>query len=192
MKLKELCRNEWKRITKKEVYMKHTKIGNTKHFRNVECHVVLINVLEVVSPLIVEKKVDKKTENFKKERIIVLDSGYKLIEILPKGRNYCITANINEKNQIVQWYFDILDSTMIKKGVPYFYDLYLDLIIYPDGNTYTKDKEELKEALRDKSITLKQFLKAKNTLYEEILPFFKKNIEGLNAITIEALGLFEK
>ena len=32
-------------------------------------------------------------------------------------------------------------------GVPYFYDLYLDLIVYPDGNIVTDDMDELQGAL---------------------------------------------
>ncbi len=32
-------------------------------------------------------------------------------------------------------------------GVPYFYDLYLDLVVYPDGTVIEDDMDELQEAL---------------------------------------------
>lgn len=42
-------------------------------------------------------------------------------------------------------------------GVPYFDDLYLDLVVYPDGTIIVDDMDELEEALSEKDITQEQF-----------------------------------
>lgn len=42
-------------------------------------------------------------------------------------------------------------------GVPYFDDLYLDLVVYPDGTVIVDDMDELEEALLEKDITQEQF-----------------------------------
>ena len=41
--------------------------------------------------------------------------------------------------------------------VQYFYDLYLDLVVYPDGTIIEDDKDELQNALANGDITQKQF-----------------------------------
>lgn len=48
-------------------------------------------------------------------------------------------------------------------GVPYFYDLYLDLIVYPDGNIIVDDLDELQQALKVGDITEMQYNKAITT-----------------------------
>ena len=57
-------------------------------------------------------------------------------------------------------------------GVPYFYDLYLDLIVYPDGNIVTDDMDELQGALKIGEITEEQYNRAITTsqkLQDELL-----------------------
>ena len=45
-------------------------------------------------------------------------------------------------------------------GVPYFYDLYLDLIVYPDGNVIVDDMDELQAAFKAGEITEAQYNQA--------------------------------
>ena len=47
--------------------------------------------------------------------------------------------------------------------IPYFYDLYLDLVVYPDGTIIEDDMDELQTALEKGDITQQQFLLALNT-----------------------------
>lgn len=42
-------------------------------------------------------------------------------------------------------------------GIPYFDDLYLDLIVFPNGEIKVDDMDELEEALRQGDITQEQF-----------------------------------
>lgn len=80
--------------------------------------------------------------------IVVCDKGRKWLSILPAEEHYCITAMMDETYNILVWYIDILaDQGTDQDGVPYFDDLYLDLIVYPDGTVIVDDMDELEEAL---------------------------------------------
>ncbi|MBO5523945.1 MAG: DUF402 domain-containing protein [Roseburia sp.] len=95
---------------------------------------------------------------FNGENITVCDKGLKWLSILPKDDNYCITAMMNEKNEILLWYIDMIAGQGIDaEGIPYFDDLYLDLVVYPDGTIIIDDMDELEEALSKKDITQIQF-----------------------------------
>jgi len=96
--------------------------------------------------------------------IVVCNSGYKWLSILPKDDFYCITAMMNEKGDILLWYIDMIAGQGIDKdGVPYFYDLYLDLVIYPNGDIVVDDMDELEEALNQNEISLEQYHLALDT-----------------------------
>ena len=65
---------------------------------------------------------------------------------------------MNEKNDILVWYIDMIAKQGTDAdGIPYFDDLYLDLVVYPNGEIKTDDMDELEEALRQKDITQEQF-----------------------------------
>lgn len=65
-----------------------------------------------------------------------------------------MTAVINEKGKIVQWYYDItLSNGLTEDGIPYFDDLYLDVIVLPNMKVYILDEEELLQELITNEIT---------------------------------------
>ena len=69
-----------------------------------------------------------------------------------------ITAMMNEKNEILLWYIDMIAGQGTDEdGVLFFDDLYLDLVVYPDGTIIVDDMDELEEALVMGDITQKQF-----------------------------------
>lgn len=79
-----------------------------------------------------------------------------------------------------------------KDGVPYFYDLYLDLVIYPDGNIIVDDLDELQEALDIKIISQKQYNQAIKTseklqqgLFKDIGKFQDFIVEMMDVLTTE-------
>ena len=57
----------------------------------------------------------------------------------------------------------IAEQGMDVDGIPYFDDLYLDLVVYPDGTVKVDDMDELVEALSRKDITQEQFNLAINS-----------------------------
>lgn len=143
MKKSRLSYDEWKCIVSKEIKGKRIK---TDFFEG------YIGLIEI-------KEVDKvQIWNFNGKDIVVCDKGLKWLSILPENGFYCITAMMDKKNEILLWYIDMIaDQGTDPDGVPYFHDLYLDLVVYPDGTIIVDDMDELEEALSQKDITQEQF-----------------------------------
>ena len=102
-----------------------------------------------------------------------MDDGYYVIEIVPKNKNYALRLFLNDKKEIIEYYFDIIKESGIDKElkVPYFIDLYLDITIQKNGKVNILDEEELNDALKSKDITKKDYelvLKVKEQLLKEI------------------------
>ena len=88
----------------------------------------------------------------------VIDVKMKWLHIMPYNENYLITAMIDEENNVVLWYIDIIAGHgYADDGVAWFDDLYLDLVLYPNGKYKIQDMDELKEALAIKDITKSQY-----------------------------------
>ena len=82
---------------------------------------------------------------------------------MPSDDFYCITVMMDDSYEMKVCYIDMIDTQGYDDGVPYFYDLYLDLIVYPDGNIITDDMDELQEALKMGEITDVQYHQAITT-----------------------------
>lgn len=143
MKRSKLSYDEWKCIKSKKLSGKRV---DTDSFQG---YIGLIEIQEVS---------EKQIWKFNDEDIIVCDKGLKWLSILPQNDFYCITAMMNEKCEILLWYIDMIATQgMDADGIPYFHDLYLDLVVYPDGTVMVDDMDELEEALLSKDITQEQF-----------------------------------
>ncbi len=105
------------------------------------------------------KEVSKiQTWKFNGEDIVVCDKGRKWLSILPQNDWYCITAMMDEKETVLLWYIDMIANQGVDvDGIPYFDDLYLDLVVYPNGTIIVDDMDELEDALSKKDITQEQF-----------------------------------
>lgn len=88
---------------------------------------------------------------------------------------------MDENGKVLLWYIDMTAKQGIDvDGVPYFDDLYLDLVVYPDGTIIVDDMNELEEALSKKDITQEQFNLAVETshrLQREMLSNISSFIE---------------
>ena len=106
----------------------------------------------------IEEVSEKQIWTFNGADIIVCDSGLKWLSILPQNDFYCITAMMNADNDVLLWYIDMIaEQGMDVDGIPFFDDLYLDLVVYPDGTIKVDDMDELEEALLMKDITQEQY-----------------------------------
>lgn len=174
MKRSRLSYDEWKCIKSKTIIGKNIV---TDFF---EGYVGVINIEKVTVPQI---------WRFHGEDIVVCDNGLKWLSILPQNDFYCITAMLNEKDKILLWYIDMIaDKGIDQDGVPYFDDLYLDLVVYPDGTIIEDDMDELEEALFVKDISKEQYCLAISTsvkLKEGIL----NNIESFITYTYKCLEM---
>ena len=149
MKKSRLSYDEWKCIEKKQIHGKRVKINGF------EGYIGLLNIEKVTVPQIWK---------FNGEDIVVCDEGLKWLSILPENDFYCITAMLDENSGILLWYIDMIASQGIDEdGVPYFDDLYLDLVVYPDGTVIEDDMDELEEALSANDISRGQYQLALDT-----------------------------
>lgn len=58
----------------------------------------------------------------------------------------------------MQYYIDVAKEYQIdERGMPYFDDLYLDVVLLPNGDIYLLDEDELEEAYRDKDVSKEEY-----------------------------------
>ena len=92
------------------------------------------------------------------KNLCLANNGYIWIQHFPKDCNYALTTMFNEKHEIIQWYLDICNGNKINSlGIPYYDDLYLDVVLLPTGEILLLDEDELEQALRDNDITKAQY-----------------------------------
>lgn len=166
LKRSKLSYDEWKCIVSKELRGKRIDseilIG----------YVGIIDIKEVEEP---------QVWTFNGEDIVVCAKGMKWLSILPQNDWYCITAMMNEKTEIMLWYIDMIAGQGVDgNNIPYFDDLYLDLIVYPDGTIIVDDMDELEVALVKGRITQEQFflaietsIRLKETILSDIFSFIE-------------------
>lgn len=117
---------------------------------------------------------------------------YIWLSIYPIGKNYGITAMLNDKKEIVEWYFDITNSTGIENDIPYIEDLYLDIVITNKDELIILDEDELEEAYENNTITKEQYeivIKQKEELIQKYSN--KSEIVKLHDFTIKCLNMFD-
>ena len=135
--------DEWKSMKKK------SRTGRFIQAAGFEGYVGLLSIEEVSEP---------QEWDYHGAKITVLDRGYKWLTILPKDAYYCITVMMDDAYKIKVSYIDLIDAQgMDEDGTPYFFDCYLDLIVYPDGSIIVDDRDELDAALAEGDITEAQY-----------------------------------
>lgn len=107
-------------------------------------------------------KMNKVTKNciikYGEKNICVIDNDYKMLQYVPLNDNYTLTAFLDGNNKLVQWYFDITYRNGIDNdGIPFYDDLYLDIVILPPSDIHLLDKDELDEARDTKEINEEQY-----------------------------------
>ena len=121
------------------------------------------------------KKLVHLTENFYIDdgKILGMGNGFYILEVISKNDNYALRIFFDDKKQVVEYYFDVIKSCGIdpESKIPYFYDLYLDVTLLPNGKIRVLDEDELQEALDKKDITKEEYdlaYKVKDKIIEEI------------------------
>lgn len=85
---------------------------------------------------------------FAGERVRIVDQGYDWLQYFPDGAHYSLLCAFDTQGELVQWYIDIVGRMGCdEQGIPWYEDLYLDIVVAPDGRTLLLDVDELDEAL---------------------------------------------
>jgi len=110
------------------------------------------------------KVTDSCVIQYKERNVCVINNGYSLLQYVPLDENYTLTAFFDENNKLIQWYFDITyKNGMGDDGIPYYDDLYLDIVILSPSEVFLLDQDELDEALDQEVISKEQYDLACNT-----------------------------
>ena len=93
---------------------------------------------------------------------------------------------IKAKNNVKEWYFDVSKYIGIEDGVPYEDDLYLDVVIIPDGRIHVLDEDEIQLAFKNGKITKEEYDLAYE-VKDYILEEYGNNINKLIDLTNKLL-----
>ncbi|MCB0116449.1 MAG: DUF402 domain-containing protein [Caldilineaceae bacterium] len=86
--------------------------------------------------------------------VCIVDTGYSWLQHFPDNEHFSVTTMFDAEGQILQWYIDIcLRNGVTQEGIPYLDDLYLDIVVFPNGEMLLLDSEELEHALTGCEIT---------------------------------------
>lgn len=157
---------------RKALKEKRTKFTTNTYMRNVETYRTLI-INDDPDFAVVVKKYLKMNKPFVINGKTYLEDGAYLVEITPINENYNIRFYISKEFEIVAFYIDITLENGIKNKVPYYVDLFLDIVQYPlENKVCFCDEAELLEAFEKGDISKRDYnfaYKVGNKLFKEIL-----------------------
>lgn len=92
------------------------------------------------------------------ELVKKIDKNFTLVEYTPLHENYNVRAFVDDKCNIIEYYFDITNGNIIENGIPYYDDLYLDVVFFQEYATKSstfislEDRNDLRYALENGDI----------------------------------------
>ena len=122
--------------------------------------------------------------------LCMANDNYKWLEFYDYSKKYRLTAMYNDKNEIVEWYFDIARKIGKENGVPYEDDLYLDIVVTSSGEIILLDEDELKSAYDRLEVNQNDY----DIAYKEAYGLMKKlegNKDRLKQFTDKYLDEFQ-
>lgn len=144
-------------------------------------YVAFVKIKDVQNPLIV---------NDGEKDVCIKDNDYEWFEVYPDNEHYVITIMFDDKNNLIEWYFDISKEVGIEDGIPYEDDLYLDMVLAPDGRVFILDEDELQDALNKKEILQSDVDLAYNTL-NVLKNRYTNNLSELKELTNRISDIFK-
>ena len=135
MDRRSIDRPDWSRIVKRTMHRRPVSIDGHAGL----AHILIMD--EIREPLV-------------KNGITIVAKDMTWLQIALRDTRYWLTAMFDADNRLVQIYFDIAAAVHFDDPkVPTFDDMYLDLVLYPDGHYMVLDEEELDLALDAGEIT---------------------------------------
>lgn len=139
--------------------MKHKSAARPNWSRVPESRfaVIHLDTLEFsgyVTLIILDKVAEPKWVTIQGLDYCLADNGYAWMQQFPVGTNYAVTTQFDALGQPQQWYIDICKQHGVdEQGIPWYDDLYLDIVVAPNGDREILDADELDEALQKNVIT---------------------------------------
>ena len=147
MNLRDMYRTDWTRIRAREYISRPCTLDGTPARES------LIVIKDITSPFIVDGG---------GHPLKVVEKDYSWIQIAQKGAFWWLTAMFDEKDNLLQMYFDITAGNLFTDPEnPTFRDMYLDFVLRPDSTVVKLDEDELIEALKNGEITHAEYEQTK-------------------------------
>lgn len=185
--MKEL--DKWVSVTKKQVREVTDMIVTIEKNDELNSYVTLKEILDLEEPHRIPVN---------GRWITKLDKGYTIIEYSPLDKLYNVRVHVNDKQEILEYYFDIILDHEIRnidgKEVPFYNDLYLDVILYTSKATNSAsfilldDRDELKSALKQGKIDEEEY----NLAYSVANSLMQELLEGKNKFVNRGLDDYYK
>jgi len=102
--------------------------------------------------------------NVSGQNIIYIDNGYYIMEFTPLNQFYNVRVFLDKNADVIAYYFDISRGNGVEQNIPYYDDLYLDIIYCPVDSDFIAidDEDELLDALNHGKITDDEFVLSKD------------------------------
>ncbi|WP_017185124.1 DUF402 domain-containing protein [Alkalibacillus haloalkaliphilus] len=124
-------RSEWSRVKDRDYTQSYF---DDDYFKG---YVTLLKINQVSEPLDV---------SYGGREICIVDNGYIWLQHFPEGQHFTVTTMFNGKGEVIQWYIDLSLRNGIENAVPYYDDLFLDIVVLPNGQVFLLDEDELQDA----------------------------------------------
>ena len=160
---------------KKKIYEKKKKfVSNTYMREALEYDIVTIKEDDLFITIKKYKKMSNKfilKDEDGKDKVY-LSNGYYLVELTPLDEKYNIRFYFDDTKKFIDYYIDITYENGVEYKMPYYVDMYLDIVHYCKSDRVSFiDEDELKEALNNKYISKKDYnntYKIGNKIIKEI------------------------
>ncbi len=170
MKRKELGRYDWKNILERKdshcCWQKNSQRGEA----------ALIHIIKATKTGIGQ---------FRGEPVVIYKDNYHWLQVCMANTHWWLTAMVDEKGEITQYYFDItLENHLLGSCDSWFTDIYLDVVVMPDGRIDLLDADELDEALTCGEIT-EELHQLAHTWAKELMEGLPQKLPKLKAFVEE-------
>ena len=103
------------------------------------------------------------------EDVIIAAPGYKWLQLAPSHGRWWLTVMYSPEDELIQYYFDITKRHyMSDDSEMRFIDMFLDVVMLPDGSYEILDRDEFESAFRSERISEFDYRIALVSLYKLI------------------------
>jgi predicted RNA-binding protein associated with RNAse of E/G family len=113
-------------------------------------------------------RIDKPWQcSWSSHRYCIADVGHYWLTHFPDGAPYVMHSVFDGDERLIHWYVDICGRRGVsEEGIPWFEDLFLDIVVLPSGEHAVLDAEELDRAHRGGIVSSAQREKAQKAARE--------------------------
>ena len=126
-----------------------------------------------------------------KEAVCIRNENYEWIQAYPDDSNFALTIMFDDNKNLIEWYFDIAKEVGVENGIPYEDDLYLDLVVMPNGEYIMLDEDELQQAYNKKEIAESDLELAYKT-FDHLKEKYVDNLDELIDLTNGFYSMFNE